>query len=108
MTDITIAVDDYGPLMFYDMRRPGSVIAKGTDGSLYVVPREDGGWTKRASFSQSQEHLIRLSRVQADRVVARTIKEAEQRGLHRGPADRGAACDHASDDAVNSAVAQEA
>ncbi len=106
MTDITIAVDDYGPLMFYDIRRPGSVIAKGTDGSLYVVPREDGGWTKRASFSQSQEHLIRLSRVQADRVVARTIKEAEQHGLHRGPADRGAACDHASDGAVNSAGAQ--
>lgn len=37
MTGITIAVDDYGPIMFYDIGRPSSVTAKGTDGSLYIV-----------------------------------------------------------------------
>ena len=105
MTGITIAVDDYGPIMFYDIGRPGFITAKGTDGMLYVVPHEDGGWTKRVIFSQSQERLIRFSQVRADRVVACIVKEAKQQRLNGGTADGGAASDHASYGALSSAGA---
>jgi len=40
---------------------PGFLVAEGTDGSLYRVPSEPGGWMQRAEYGGCRDNLKPIS-----------------------------------------------
>ena len=57
-----IAADEYGPIVFHDLSKHGYVVAKGGDGTLYVVVNAPGGWQQRAPYHGSLTTLCRIGR----------------------------------------------
>jgi hypothetical protein len=66
-SELHIQVEQKAPTVFRDTNGPFFLdwIALGSDGSLYVVPAEPGGWLTRKKYDGSIDRLVRVSPTKA-------------------------------------------